>query len=93
MNGAVLHSGKFMIVGGEQNTNAAGKMEENIKKSLDLNSVSIREFENNIKNKINNLINYKLNKTSEKTFDKKDLKYKINYQYNNWLVPKFGGKS
>ena len=63
------------------------KMEENIKKSLDLNSVSIREFENNIKNKINNLINYKLNKTSEKTFDKKDLKYKIIlYEENNWNI-------
>jgi hypothetical protein len=29
MNGALLHSGKFIIVGGEQNTNADGKMEDN----------------------------------------------------------------
>ena len=34
MNGVVLHSGKFMIVGGEQNTNASGKMEENTNQSF-----------------------------------------------------------
>ncbi len=33
MNGAVLHSGKFMIVGGEQNTNSDGVMEENTNQS------------------------------------------------------------
>lgn len=33
VNGAVLHSGNFIIVGGEQNTNAAGAMEENSNQS------------------------------------------------------------
>jgi hypothetical protein len=33
MNGAVLHSGNFMVVGGEQNTNASGVMEENTNQS------------------------------------------------------------
>jgi hypothetical protein len=33
MNGAVLHSGNFMIVGGEQNTNASGVMEDNTNQS------------------------------------------------------------
>ena len=33
MNGAVLHSGRFMIVGGEQNIDATGKMEENTNQS------------------------------------------------------------
>ena len=33
MNGAILHSGRFMIVGGEQNTDATGKMEENTNQS------------------------------------------------------------
>jgi hypothetical protein len=33
MNGAVLHSGNFMIVGGEQNTNSAGVMEDDTNQS------------------------------------------------------------
>jgi hypothetical protein len=37
MNGAVLHSGNFIVVGGEQNTNASGVMEENTNQSYIFN--------------------------------------------------------
>ena len=40
MNGAVLHSGRFIVVGGEQNTNASGAMEENTNQSYIYDPVS-----------------------------------------------------
>ena len=65
------------------------KMEENIKKSLEINSITIRDFENNIKNKINNLLNLRLNKNENKIkFYEKDFqKYKIIlHEENNWNI-------
>ena len=66
---------------------SALKMEENIKKSLEINSQNIKDFENGIKNRINFLINLKINNNyDEKIINNKE-KFKILiYEENHWNI-------
>ena len=68
------------------------KMEDTIKKSLEINSQNIKEFEIGIKNRINQLVNIKINNNSSNENNKnnnynKKSNYKISqFENNNWNI-------